>query len=435
MRIRRIVELALRLALVAVMLGVLVLSQGLAAPRTASAAMLEEAVQQSSATVYIVQRGDTLSSIARKFNTTVNRLMQLNGLTNPNLIRVGQRLLVSAAGSGSEGDPIRIQFPAGGIAATVAGSVTFPNRLCYVAGALANQQLTVQITSPGNLANFLVRAANPSVNGGVPLKRLENEDRTWTGTLPVNGDYLVCVATPSGTVAYTLTITILPLSATPTPGAASIRVRFPAGGTSATLTGQVAASQRVCYVLGAGAGQQMTVQIISPGNAANFLVSAVDISAIGGFPLKRLENEDRVWTGVLPATTDYLVCVATATGSVNYSLTISISPLSNAQSLIRIQFPAGGTSATLTGRVSEANGPCYVLRALANQLMTVQVTSAGNMASFSLAGTDGIPLKRLAVGGPSFSGRLTATQDYTICMGVLDSGMVVDYTLFVAVTN
>ena len=39
--------------------------------------------------VYIVRRGDTLYSIARKFNTTVNELINLNNLTNTNL-SVGQ---------------------------------------------------------------------------------------------------------------------------------------------------------------------------------------------------------------------------------------------------------------------------------------------------------------------------------------------------------
>lgn len=39
--------------------------------------------------VYTVQRGDTLYSIARKFNTTVNELVNLNNLTNNNL-SIGQ---------------------------------------------------------------------------------------------------------------------------------------------------------------------------------------------------------------------------------------------------------------------------------------------------------------------------------------------------------
>ncbi|WP_052356711.1 GH25 family lysozyme [[Clostridium] dakarense] len=43
---------------------------------------------------YIVQSGDTLTSIAKKFNTTVNELVNLNGIQNPNLIYAGQILKI-----------------------------------------------------------------------------------------------------------------------------------------------------------------------------------------------------------------------------------------------------------------------------------------------------------------------------------------------------
>jgi hypothetical protein len=45
-------------------------------------------------TIYIVQPGDTLAAIARRFDTTVSVLVQLNNLANPSLIRPGQQLLV-----------------------------------------------------------------------------------------------------------------------------------------------------------------------------------------------------------------------------------------------------------------------------------------------------------------------------------------------------
>lgn len=52
---------------------------------------------------YIVQPGDTLGKIAARYGTTVNNLMRLNGISNPNLIWVGQRLKVSGAASGGGG--------------------------------------------------------------------------------------------------------------------------------------------------------------------------------------------------------------------------------------------------------------------------------------------------------------------------------------------
>ncbi len=45
---------------------------------------------------HTVQRGNTLAQIAQNNGITVNDLMRLNGLTNPNFIWVGQRLRVSA---------------------------------------------------------------------------------------------------------------------------------------------------------------------------------------------------------------------------------------------------------------------------------------------------------------------------------------------------
>ena len=43
---------------------------------------------------YIVKRGDTLTQIARRYGTTVNRLAQINNIKNVNKIYVGQVLLI-----------------------------------------------------------------------------------------------------------------------------------------------------------------------------------------------------------------------------------------------------------------------------------------------------------------------------------------------------
>lgn len=48
--------------------------------------------------VYVVRPGDTLFRIAVRFNTTVTTLARANGITNPNIIRIGQRLNIPTAG-------------------------------------------------------------------------------------------------------------------------------------------------------------------------------------------------------------------------------------------------------------------------------------------------------------------------------------------------
>lgn len=58
-------------------------------------------------TTYRVRSGDTLGSIASRAGTTISALVKLNGLSNPNRIRVGQELTLPAPGSAA---------PAGGAA-------------------------------------------------------------------------------------------------------------------------------------------------------------------------------------------------------------------------------------------------------------------------------------------------------------------------------
>lgn len=178
---------------------------------------------QSDTIVVTVRAGDTLSSIARRYNTTVYTLVQLNQIRNPNRIYAGQRLRVPAPAGSTQSNPVRISFPSGGVATTVRGTVTWPNQSCYVVRAQAGQHMTVAVTSSAQVANFLIT----SLRDNTPLKRLENEDRTWTATLPVSGDYLICVATPAGTHSYDLSVSIPPVSSNSAP----IRIRFPAGGT------------------------------------------------------------------------------------------------------------------------------------------------------------------------------------------------------------
>jgi len=67
--------------------------QILKVPGTAQAAPTPPAVSE-----YIVQPGDTIWSIAARFNTTVEAIAIANRLINPNFIYVGQKLIIPAPG-------------------------------------------------------------------------------------------------------------------------------------------------------------------------------------------------------------------------------------------------------------------------------------------------------------------------------------------------
>ena len=49
-------------------------------------------------TVYTVQKGDTLSKIAAKYGTTYQKLAIYNGIANPNIINVGQKIKIPGSG-------------------------------------------------------------------------------------------------------------------------------------------------------------------------------------------------------------------------------------------------------------------------------------------------------------------------------------------------
>src|SRR4051812_18583708 len=52
------------------------------------------ALAQQGQTTYVVQRGDNLTRLAERFHTTIAAIVAANGIANPNLILVGQILII-----------------------------------------------------------------------------------------------------------------------------------------------------------------------------------------------------------------------------------------------------------------------------------------------------------------------------------------------------
>ena len=61
--------------------------------------------EAASPSVHVVRRGETLYSIARRYGTTVEALMQANGLSDPTRIYAGQRLIVPVPGAAQPAAP------------------------------------------------------------------------------------------------------------------------------------------------------------------------------------------------------------------------------------------------------------------------------------------------------------------------------------------
>ncbi|MGD9100238.1 MAG: LysM peptidoglycan-binding domain-containing protein [Anaerolineae bacterium] len=69
--------------------------QQLIIPRSASNPPEPVALPTNTDSAYVVQWGDTLSAIARRYGVTTEALMQANGLFSPHTIYAGQRLVIS----------------------------------------------------------------------------------------------------------------------------------------------------------------------------------------------------------------------------------------------------------------------------------------------------------------------------------------------------
>ena len=69
---------------------------------------------------YVVESGDTLSGIARRFGTDVPALIEANGITNPNMLTLGQQLRLprGVRGAGVSADPSTGTSGGGGAAPT-----------------------------------------------------------------------------------------------------------------------------------------------------------------------------------------------------------------------------------------------------------------------------------------------------------------------------
>jgi hypothetical protein len=99
-------------------------------------------------------------------------------------------------------------------------------------------------------------------------------------------------------------------------------VRFPKGSKSTVVEGGVARADRDRYIVGARAGQRMTVSITSAEDNAVFQIyrpaSKRALSGAG-------EGDDaKDWSGALPSSGNYVIVVGGTRGNAEYRLSISV---------------------------------------------------------------------------------------------------------------
>ena len=95
------------------------------------------------------------------------------------------------------------------------------------------------------------------------------------------------------------------------------RLQFKRGTSSATVTGKVSIALPDTYLVGARAGQVMTVHLTSPHKSVRFMVMSPTTRNL-------VADNARNWTGTLPETGDYQVLIDADERNRTYSMTISI---------------------------------------------------------------------------------------------------------------
>ena len=95
------------------------------------------------------------------------------------------------------------------------------------------------------------------------------------------------------------------------------RVQFKRGSSSTTLQGKVSIALPDTYLIGARAGQVMTVQLTAPRRAVTFLISSPTTRNL-------IADNSRNWTGTLPETGDYTIIISADERGGTYSMTITI---------------------------------------------------------------------------------------------------------------
>ncbi len=122
-------------------------------------------------------------------------------------------------------------------------------------------------------------------------------------------------------VLVLMAIMLFATTALPMQGTSVRRVRFPRGRTTVVLRGSIVNDGMNQYLLGARAGQTMSVHITSPRNRAKFDVyPRNDRSAL----VNSGAEDTADWEGELPESGDYVISAYSEGGNTSYTLEVTI---------------------------------------------------------------------------------------------------------------
>lgn len=198
---------------------------------------------------------------------------------------------------------------------------------------------------------------------------------------------------------------------------ASIRdrgaIQFSSGATATSVANFVEGNGVDRYTFDASAGQPARINILSATRQVLLTLVAPD-----GTPLMRSQSGSASWSGTLPMSGTYRLNAVNQYVGSQYRVNLDIRPTGNDPTQTHdrglIQFPAGGTFASVNGYLASQNIDSYRFNASAGQPVSLSVRSPNGQIVVGLLAPDGRPIARYQSGATSWSGKLPTDGIYQI---------------------
>jgi hypothetical protein len=288
----------------------------------------------------------------------------------------------------ADSSPTRIRFDRGTTSAEVSGDLKANTSIRYVLRAGVRQLMDVTLSAPEGVS------LRVTTTGGRRLTPIEGTSgsTSFRGYLPYTGDFILTIASGSRKISYSLDVFI------------PVRVSFDRGATSDTLEGQLDAHQGLDYILRAGEGQVLEVNVATEDTHApvQLIIYGVD-----GDVLRSGMGEGSSFRDELPTSQDYIVSVRAGDKSTDFEMDVIIPQ--------RVRFKTGAVSGSVFTNLPANHTQYYVLRAGEDQTMQVKISPDKGL-QLVVYGVDGAVLKDDTDDGASFSGELPSSQDYILAV-------------------
>ncbi|MCB1025729.1 MAG: hypothetical protein KDB79_15130 [Acidobacteria bacterium] len=212
----------------------------------------------------------------------------------------------------ADNGPTTVKFGGGKTSRTYNSSVDRGGSHTYYLSASAGQTMTIRIKSANQDAGFTVYSPSGSeLSAGEET----TEVREYNEELEDSGKYKIVVSS-GRKVDYDITFAVSAKTRDLTPdeaaGGANKIVKFGRGNSSATYSNSVIRGESDTYILGAKAGQFMTVSVTSVENNAGFYIVAPNG--------ENLVDDDDNWTGELPRDGNYQIVISSSRGNATYKV-------------------------------------------------------------------------------------------------------------------